>query len=230
MLVVSLLAAASQGQNGLTLNTYTNMGLHGTPASSTVVDTPSFSHSGTKTKDPNLQVATLAGTSQRALLRLQVHPAFICHLGGARTCCRPVAYSLTLPSPFPPFLPSSFSPGAEPFSAELVGSIAFPVHGGVYHFDCNWTEATMGYVWVDGHMICQDAHTYKPGAGTTVRHRIRYTKAAAMQKSRSLKPADAIVCMRRGFASDAALGICSTFNNIIEKHCLLHSPHFYAYS
>ena len=87
---------------------------------------------------------------------------------------------------YPPFLPPFLLfPGAEPFSAELVGSIAFPVHGGVYHFDCNWTEATMGYVWVDGHMICQDAHTYKPGAGTTVRHRIRYTKAAAMQKSRS---------------------------------------------
>ena len=54
-----------------------------------------------------------------------------------------------------------------PFSAEMVGTLDFPADGGVFRFDCNWTIATMGYVWVDGHMVCQDAHTYKPGAGTT---------------------------------------------------------------
>ena len=56
---------------------------------------------------------------------------------------------------------------SEPFSAEMVGTLDFPATGGVFRFDCNWTVATMGYVWVDGHMVCQDAHTYKPGAGTT---------------------------------------------------------------
>ena len=56
---------------------------------------------------------------------------------------------------------------SEPFSAEMVGTLDFPAGGGVFRFDCNWTVATMGYVWVDGHMVCQDAHTYKPGAGTT---------------------------------------------------------------
>ena len=55
---------------------------------------------------------------------------------------------------------------SEPFSAEMVGTLDFPATGGVFRFDCNWTVATMGYVWVDGHMVCQDAHTYKPGAGT----------------------------------------------------------------
>jgi hypothetical protein len=30
---------------------------------------------------------------------------------------------------------------------------------------CSWTGSTMGYVWVDGHMVCQDFKTYKPGAG-----------------------------------------------------------------
>eukprot|EP01051_Picozoa_sp_SAG22_P013178 SAG22_NODE_1450_length_4395_cov_19.169926_1_plen_72_part_00 len=41
----------------------------------------------------------------------------------------------------------------------MVGTIDFPAGGGVFRFDCNWTVATMGYVWVDGHMVCQDAHT-----------------------------------------------------------------------
>ena len=44
---------------------------------------------------------------------------------------------------------------------------SFPNPGGVYHFDCNWTKATMGFVWVDGHMVCQDDYTYKPQAGST---------------------------------------------------------------
>ena len=57
--------------------------------------------------------------------------------------------------------------GSAPFSAEMVGTLQFPKDGGVFRFDCNWTDATMGYVWVDGHMVCQDAHTYKPGAGST---------------------------------------------------------------
>ena len=57
--------------------------------------------------------------------------------------------------------------GSEPFSAEMVGTLQFPADGGVFRFDCNWTDATMGYVWVDGHMVCQDAYTYRPGVGNT---------------------------------------------------------------
>jgi hypothetical protein len=44
-------------------------------------------------------------------------------------------------------------PGGVPFSAELIGSLSFPKEGGVYHFDCNWTDVGMGFVWVDGHMV-----------------------------------------------------------------------------
>jgi hypothetical protein len=63
---------------------------------------------------------------------------------------------------------AAFEHNAErPFSAEMVGTLAFPATGGVFRFDCNWTHVTMGYVWVDGHMVCQDPFTYKPGAGTT---------------------------------------------------------------
>jgi len=49
-------------------------------------------------------------------------------------------------------------PADKPFSAELSGSLSFPPAGAVYHFACNFTEGTMAFVWVDGHMICQDAH------------------------------------------------------------------------
>ena len=56
-------------------------------------------------------------------------------------------------------------PLGAPLSAELVGQVAFPADGAVYHFDCNWTGTSMGFVWIDGHMVCQDGHTYSPGAG-----------------------------------------------------------------
>ena len=59
-------------------------------------------------------------------------------------------------------------PGNTSFSAELVGTVSFPPTGGVYHFACNMTAGTMGYVWVDGHMVCQDNITYKSyGGGAT---------------------------------------------------------------
>ena len=41
-----LLLPNGQQPSGLTLKTYTNMGLYGTPASTSVVDTAEFSHSG----------------------------------------------------------------------------------------------------------------------------------------------------------------------------------------
>jgi hypothetical protein len=56
-------------------------------------------------------------------------------------------------------------PGGSPFSAELVGTLAFPPGGGMFHFECTWTNTTVGFVWVDGHMVCQDGHAYRPDAG-----------------------------------------------------------------
>lgn len=57
--------------------------------------------------------------------------------------------------------------GGAPLSAELVGTIAFPAGGGTFHFNCSWLSTTVGFVWVDGHMVCQDGHAYHPGSGTT---------------------------------------------------------------
>lgn len=58
-------------------------------------------------------------------------------------------------------------PGGKPLSAELAGTIAFPADGGVYHFDCRWENTTIGFVWVDGHLVCQDGNAYRPPVGTT---------------------------------------------------------------
>lgn len=66
---------AVRGDDGITLNTYTNMAFSGPPASTTVLPSTSF-----------------------------------------------------------------LIPGDQPGSAELVGSIAFPPHGAVYHFDCRWEK------------------------------------------------------------------------------------------
>ena len=44
-----------------------------------------------------------------------------------------------------------------PFSAELEGTIDFNASG-VYEFFCNFSLTTTAFVWVDGHMICQDNH------------------------------------------------------------------------
>ena len=57
--------------------------------------------------------------------------------------------------------------GGAPLSAELVGTIFFPASGGVFHFNCSWVGTTVGFVWVDGHMVCQDGHAYHPDSGST---------------------------------------------------------------
>ena len=45
------------------------------------------------------------------------------------------------------------------FSAELEGTIDFNTSG-VFEFFCNFSLTTTAFVWVDGHMICQDNHAY----------------------------------------------------------------------
>jgi hypothetical protein len=57
-------------------------------------------------------------------------------------------------------LPGSKYDGA--WSAELVGSITFPSgSGGTYEFDCSFANTTMAFVWVDGHLVCQDGNAYQ---------------------------------------------------------------------
>lgn len=61
-------------------------------------------------------------------------------------------------------------PSGSPGSAELVGTIGFPTEGAVYHFDCQWAGTTMGFVWVDGHMVCQDGHACGSPFSATAAH------------------------------------------------------------
>jgi Trehalase len=53
---------------------------------------------------------------------------------------------------------------ATPFSAELYGSLVVPPQGATYQFFCSWLGSSMGFVWVDGHMVCQDGNTYQTNA------------------------------------------------------------------
>ena len=52
-----------------------------------------------------------------------------------------------------------------PSSGELSGMLTFPATG-VYEFNCNFTGTTTGWVWVDGHQVCNDGNVYKLGAGS----------------------------------------------------------------
>ena len=52
-----------------------------------------------------------------------------------------------------------------PSSGELFGTLTFPA-AGVYEFNCNFTGTTTGWVWVDGHQVCNDGNVYKLGAGS----------------------------------------------------------------
>ena len=50
------------------------------------------------------------------------------------------------------------------FAADIEGSITFETSG-VYEFNCSFVRTTTAYVWVDGHMVCQDNNAFHPGAG-----------------------------------------------------------------
>ena len=54
---------------------------------------------------------------------------------------------------------------AAPSSGELSGTLTFPASG-TYEFTCNFTGTTTGWVWVDGHQVCNDGNAYKLGAGS----------------------------------------------------------------
>ena len=54
-----------------------------------------------------------------------------------------------------------------PFSAEMIGTLLFPPEGSIYSFVCDWFGSTMGFVWIDGHMVCQDGNVYRPSKEDT---------------------------------------------------------------
>lgn len=61
-------------------------------------------------------------------------------------------------------LPGSQHNGA--WSAELLGTVDFPggfADGGLYEFNCNFFNTTLGFVWIDGHLVCQDGNAYTNG-------------------------------------------------------------------
>jgi hypothetical protein len=65
-------------------------------------------------------------------------------------------------------LPGSAHGGS--WSAELIGSIAFPGGfdaGGLFQFSCDFFNTTLGFAWVDGHLVCQDGNAYVNDPATT---------------------------------------------------------------
>jgi hypothetical protein len=53
-------------------------------------------------------------------------------------------------------LPAAQHGGA--WSAEVVGTVAFPQSGGLFNFSCDFVGTTLGFVWVDGHRVCNDGN------------------------------------------------------------------------
>ena len=48
-------------------------------------------------------------------------------------------------------------------SGELLGTINFPQgQPTYYHFDCHFSHTSTGWVWVDGHLVCDDGHVFHP--------------------------------------------------------------------
>ena len=48
-------------------------------------------------------------------------------------------------------------------SGELSGSLHVSNSGGgIYTFDCQFHATSTGWVWVDGHLVCQDGNAYRP--------------------------------------------------------------------
>ena len=63
-------------------------------------------------------------------------------------------------------LPASSYGGA--FSASLHGTIELHGAGSWWNFSCDFGNTTVGFVWIDGHLVCQDGKAYaQPSPGST---------------------------------------------------------------
>ena len=67
---------------------------------------------------------------------------------------RPVSTSVLPTTAFE--LPAGSHGGA--WSASLTGMLEFPAAGGLYNFSCSFLRTTLGFVWVDGHRVCNDGN------------------------------------------------------------------------
>ena len=51
------------------------------------------------------------------------------------------------------------SSGQPSFSNEITGTVTFP-SAGLFDFQCTFQGTTLGFVWIDGHLVCQDGNAY----------------------------------------------------------------------
>ena len=53
---------------------------------------------------------------------------------------------------------------AHPRPSCIQGTVEFP-SSGVYQFLCNFSMVTTAFVWIDGHLVCQDGKAYTVAVG-----------------------------------------------------------------
>jgi hypothetical protein len=56
---------------------------------------------------------------------------------------------------------TSSGPASCYLSGELYGSISIP-QDGHYRFECQFSNTSTGFVWLDGHLVCRDENAYAP--------------------------------------------------------------------
>ncbi len=50
---------------------------------------------------------------------------------------------------------------------EMVGTLKLPAGSAEYNFSCSFGNTTMGFLWIDDHLVCQDGNVYKPPVSRT---------------------------------------------------------------
>lgn len=50
---------------------------------------------------------------------------------------------------------------------EMVGTLELPQGSTEYNFSCSFANTTMGFLWIDDHLVCQDGNIYKPPVSRT---------------------------------------------------------------
>ena len=61
---------------------------------------------------------------------------------------------------------------------EMVGTLELPAGSQEYNFSCSFGNTTMGFLWIDDHLVCQDGNIYKPPVSRTDLPLRRLSKAS----------------------------------------------------
>ena len=61
---------------------------------------------------------------------------------------------------------------------EMVGTLELPAGSTEYNFSCSFANTTMGFLWIDDHLVCQDGNVYKPPVSRTDLPLKRLSKAS----------------------------------------------------